>query len=155
MKRLIIFIAIMSKYEMAAYKNLTDSKPTLRDDFNCVMDENDKSGQSHSFYNIFMQLYYGMLLWNERDDNPIQVDTFYDNYTIIEIIKATFIEFYKNLKYNANNGVDNKLVFDTGNGDGTPLNNKYLSFLMTLYTYNCYIEKIFEYVYRIPDTENN
>lgn len=153
MKRLVIFIVIMSKYEKAAYDNLKASKPTLRDDFNCVINKNDKSGQSHSFYNTFMQLYYGMLLWDGRDVGSIKVDTFYDNHNIIEILKRTFIEFYKKLKH-GNNGVNNKLlVFDAENelNEKPPLNDKYLSFLMTLYTYNCYIKSIFSHVYNIPN----
>lgn len=60
-----------------------------------------------------MALYYAMLLWDETDDNPIKVDTFGNNDNIIEILRKTFIEFYKKLRYNGNNDDDNKLIFDT------------------------------------------
>lgn len=54
-----------------------------------------------------------MLLWDGTDDNPIKVDTFGNNDNIIEILRKTFIEFYKKLRYNGNNDDDNKLIFNT------------------------------------------
>ena len=74
---------------------------------------NDRYGQSHSFYKTFMALYYAMLLWDGTDDNPIKVDTFGNNDNIIEILRKTFIELYKKLRYNGNNDDNNKLIFDT------------------------------------------
>lgn len=47
-----------------------------------------------------MKLYYTMLLWDERNDNPIEIspDENGFNKNAITIIKNTFIKFYEKLK---------------------------------------------------------
>ena len=90
-----------------------------------------------------------MLLWDERDTESFKVQSVnnivnnVDNTRIINILRDTFIKFYENLEQDVtiyNNNVNYTLIF---NGKNTStkklLKDKYLSFLMTLYTYDGWI----------------
>lgn len=106
-----------------------------------------------------MQLYYNMLLWNEKNSESFKEQSinYGSDQKTINNLRDTFIKFYENLEQDItvyNNNVNYKLIF---NGKNTStkklLKDKYLSFLMTLYINNDQIKNIFTNVYKMPVAE--